>query len=387
MSAEQKKAQRGKGTGSIFKPLNSEGVPRKYWCIAYMSGGIRRYESSRSVLKEDAQRLLAQRLGDSAKGIVVTPQVGKLTLLEGVKAVLDQQRQEGVKSVVDNERFVQRHVYKFFPSSRLMSTITTAEVRDYITHRQRQKAANGTINRELEILRQAFTKAARGGRLLGQPDITLLPGNVREVFFEPEEFESVLAALREKYPQFPEYVPILQFTCATGWRMTSEVLSLEVSQVDMAEGIVTLRIGSTKSGKGRIVPMTEETRRILTEQLKSVETLKKEGIICPYVFHRTHGKKRGQRIKTMRIAYTKAVEAAGLPHRTFHDIRRTGIRDMIRAGNSEAVTMKFSGHTTRAVFDRYNITSVQDMRVAAARMDAYKKKRSAVLPFKKRAAK
>lgn len=129
------------------------------------------------------------------------------------------------------------------------------------------------------------------------------------------------------------------------------------------------------------------TRRILSEQLESVKTLKKEGIICPYVFHRTHGKKRGQRIIEMRTAYRKAVEAAGLPHRTFHDLRRTGIRDMIRAGNSEPVTMKFSGHTTRAVFDRYNITSVEDMRVAALRMDAYAKKLPEVLKFRKAGSK
>lgn len=62
-------------------------------------------------------------------------------------------------------------------------------------------------------------------------------------------------------------------------------------------------------------------------------------------------------------------------------------RDMVRAGNSEAVTMKFTGHTTRAVFDRYNITSMQDMRVAAAWMDAYQENRPEVLPFKKQAAK
>lgn len=133
--------------------------------------------------------------------------------------------------------------------------------------------------------------------------------------------------------------------------------------------------------------MTEETRRILAEQLESVKRLKKEGIICPYVFHRLSGNKRGQRVKFLRGTFTKAVAAAGLPHRVFHDLRKTGTRNMVRAGNSEAVTMMFTGHKTRAVFDRYNITSLQDMRMAAARMDAYAKKRPDVLKFKKRVAK
>lgn len=77
--------------------------------------------------------------------------------------------------------------------------------------------------------------------------------------------------------------------------------------------------------------------------------------LVPWVFHR-----EGEPIRRFESAWQSACVEAGLPGKLFHDLRRTAVRDLVRAGVHTSVAKRISGHGSDTIFARYNIVDVRD---------------------------
>ena len=231
----------------------------------------------------------------------------------------------------------------------------------YADLRRQGEAAPATINRELAALRRAYRLGIRQGVLATMPPITTpREDNVRTGFFDREQVNSVCKHLAD------ERTAAVKFCCITGWRSYSEVFPLRWSQVDFKGGFVRLEPGTTKNREGRVFPLTPELRALLEQRLEYTRRCERaQDKIIPHVFHR-----KGQPLKYMRRSWTTACKNAGVPGRLLHDLRRSAVRNLERAGVSRSVAMKMTGHKTESVYRRYAIVSESDLREAAAKLAA-----------------
>jgi integrase len=175
---------------------------------------------------------------------------------------------------------------------------------------------------------------------------------------------------------------------AYGWR-EDELLALRVGQLDLLAKIIDL--GKTKNGDPRMIVMTEN---VFQHLVRCVAGKKAD----EFVF--THDD--GSQVKDFRGAWWNACIRAGLGRFLcrecegivsegrkclacnskkkakyiglhFHDLRRTGIRNMSRKGIPEKVGMLISGHRTDSVYRRYNIIDMEVIKEATAKIEEHQR--------------
>ena len=344
-----------------------------WWIRYYDLRGLRRFESSKSADRNDAEKLLRKRLTAKDAGLQPEAAIGKLTLQEALADVVNDYTTNGKKSLKDVQGKIRLHLLPFFGEHRKMTTITTTALREFVATRQEAESSNAEINRELAVLRRAFNLAIQAGRLLSKPHFPMLKErNTRTGFLERDQIDRICAALEttdtknDGRKTAKELANVIRFAFATGWRTASEVLPLEWRNVDWVGRCVRLDPHTTKNGEARTFPFTSEIEKVLNDQLAIREALKKTGKVVPFVFHRD-----GQRIKYFRAAWENACEKAGCPNTLVHDMRRSAVRTFERAGVPRSVAMSIVGHKTESIYRRYAIVDEAMQREAAKRLDAW----------------
>ena len=182
---------------------------------------------------------------------------------------------------------------------------------------------------------------------------------VRQGFIDDPAFERLLTEL-------PSYlVPITTVGYQAGIRL-GELKKIRWDQVDFGAKVIRLLSGRTKGGRPRTCPFIGNMYEVLLSTKKERDEFWPE---CDFVFHRL-----GKPLVDFRGAWDSAVKRSGIGNLKFHDLRRSGVRNLSRSGVPETVIMRITGHRTRAMFDRYNITSEADLADAASRIEEFRKR-------------
>ncbi len=257
------------------------------------------------------------------------------------------------------------HVRAYFGRDRARS-ITRSRLLAYIEIRQKEGAANATINRELEPLQRAFSLALENETLAFAPKFPSLPeDNARQVFFNRADFLKVVANLKFRGKIDTDLQDFMNWFFYTGMR-PKETKSLTWASFDKEKSTIRLEARNAKTRSARKLAIDGELKAIIQRRIEA----RKRFPHCPLIFHR-----RGKAVGDFRKIWKKACEAVGLVGGLKgyipYDCRRTAVRNLIRSGVEESTAMKISGHRTRSMIDRYNIQDEQDIQEAMVKVTEY----------------
>jgi hypothetical protein len=170
----EKKRKRPRGFGSAYRRGN-------VWWIRYQYRGEQVQEPGGldgrgARTKEEAEEKLKQRYGEIAAKTYAGPEAERLTVGDLLDAYGDHLETGGAKSVKQVESHLVP-VREAFGRDRAV-TLTTARLREYITHQLEADYAPATVNRGLQALRAAFNLARKEDRLHRVPYFPLRTAGV-----------------------------------------------------------------------------------------------------------------------------------------------------------------------------------------------------------------
>lgn len=231
--------------------------------------------------------------------------------------------------------------------------VTFAMVESYVEGLGVKGNTQATVNKKLRYLRAAFNKAVKRGYLARSPmvawDWTAEQDKPIRELTQSEQARLLAAAKGQGF----RWWAFIYVAVNTGGRR-GELLALPWDRVDFADGSVLFT--HTKGRRNRRVPVLPGPMRVLRRL--QAQTLKQGG---PFIGMDDQARLQDE--------WDAILKASGIAHATPHDLRRTYITRLIRAGVNLPTVQRLAGHVSiNTTLKYYNHVGGDDLRAGVERL-------------------
>lgn len=352
-----------KGVGFIFKiktrNRSGERIESRNWSIRLSDGT---QHSTGMERQGDAFAELIKLSGKNVAGTVtnIKGTIGQLLDLNFKTA-----KKDGNKTLADKERKLKilRSAFGNIRIKDFRVEMAEAWLKRPQMKRNGQKSERGTTltpasqNRYMEELRRSFNLGIGEELCAKCPALPFAKeNNVRKGILLDADYER----FRDSFDVTAQHARLfLVLAYHTGMR-AGELFLLRWDQVDFVERVIRLDPDQTKNSKPRIVPIYGDMQSFL------VAAFAAKSEQCNRVIQF-----EGKPVRSVIRSWRTACRVTGLTGLLRHDMRRTALTNMRRAGLGEVEAMQISGHLTLDTFIRYQISTEEATKESGVKMDAY----------------
>jgi len=334
------------------------------WWMRFSYKGKQIRKSTETTDKNLAKRIYDKVLGEIAEGKWFDRLLGEERTF---KEMMDRYMAEystPKKASSERDRSSLTHLLPFFGSYTL-SDITPRLINEYKTTRRVHGASPCTVNRELALMKHAFSLALKEWEWVRYNPVKMIsmekesPPRDRWLTFEEEE--RLLSVSSSWLKQ------MILFAVETGCRR-GEMLSLGWKSVDLFRKVVI--IFGNKTGEKRSIPLTQRALEALRDmQRETVRSIKEDLVF-------SHPPEQRVNIHTLRFAFEEALKKAKIENFRWHDLRHTFASRLAQAGVDPYAIQRLMGHKTFTTTQRYAHHYVESLREGIGALEASRAERT-----------
>ena len=321
------------------------------WYVGYYDSGRRRWKTTRARRKRDALLFLTE-FKEALK-----PKPKRILFSEFIKDYAEIQGPNLRESTLNNIYIRSFNLFISICGDKDLANYTPRDV-DVFKAKRLKSCSPTTVSIEFRSVKTAFNCAVRWEVLQSNPfakcSLPRVPEK-RPTCITPEEFLRLKNAAQE-----PLFKRLYELAVLTGMRL-GEVENLEWKDVDLEKKVIAVSNTETfltKTGKMRVVPMSDRVHELLTE-MKAEEN-------CAYVFNYEHRKLNRSYVDHKFRDYRRA---AGLAEDvTFHSLRHTFATWLVQKGVPIFEVQKLLGHSDIKVTQIYSHLAASDLHSAVNKL-------------------